>query len=86
MHNGASTFVEASNGRLYEVVEVTGYPHDCRGRECRCCVYHAAQRVDLSEHVGVLEGQRLVARALGYALTPAPWRLIRVVGRVGEPR
>jgi hypothetical protein len=82
MFNGDTTFVESSNGRLYEVKTVEGYPLDSKGREVRCGINHRTQQVHVSEHVTASEKPALVARALGHRRSGASWRLVPVMGRV----
>ena len=71
-----------TNGRLYEVTETEGYPHDDRGDEVRCHINHLLQRIEFSDSVPACERALLLARAFGHHVIHQGWRLVPVVGRV----
>lgn len=67
-------FVEHPNGRLYEVIVVSGYPSNHEGHRGCCHVDHDGQRVEISAHVPEHRRPHVIAEALtgvsGYRLVP----------------
>lgn len=82
MRAGDPIFVEHSNGRLYEVVQVDFYPRTDQGEFVKCHVNHRLQRVEISETVREAERPALLARALGQSPVLPPWQLVPVIGSV----
>lgn len=79
---GTTTYVESpTDGRLYEVVTINGFPVDNGGRECECVFIEDEQRIELSCMVGGPRRSELVADVLGCPRQSVAWRLVPVLGR-----
>lgn len=71
-------FIDHPNGRLYEVVEVAGYPRTERGDTVRCHVDHGRQRIEVTSHVRGAQRNALIERACGGLVL----QIVPMVGQV----
>lgn len=74
-------YVESPSGRLYEVVQVRGYPLDAVG-PCLCVVDYPAQRIEVSDTVPEADLLGVIGEYIGFTHGGSAWRLVPVRGRV----
>lgn len=76
-------YTEHPNGRIYQVVDVDGYPADANGVPCKCVACDDEQRIELSRSVHGGERAALIAEVMGLDVSGgAVWRLAPVRGEI----
>lgn len=73
------TYID-TGARLYERVVVPGYPVDRHGRQCRCHLDRARQRIEIGDVVPEEERDALTCRVVEAELGITSVRLVPVIG------
>jgi hypothetical protein len=76
-----TVYIEAPNGRLYEAVEVPGFPAGDHGPSL-CVFDDDEQRIGISDTVPFEEWPDLIAGYFNQSAPELSWKLVPLMGRV----